>query len=110
MALRTTRRWQDYSGGELHRGAEAASELRARAAYLIALLFRKPEDPELDVCAARINKRVDQETNVNARVMEASTLFNYLNWQPKGDSAGALVARIEPLLAQPDVTPLMQVW
>ena len=43
-------------------------------------------------------------------MMAASTLFNYLNWTTKGDSADGLVARIEPVLAAPEVTPLMQVW
>jgi DNA-binding SARP family transcriptional activator len=42
--------------------------------------------------------------------MAASTLFNYLNWSTKGDSAEALVARTDPLLERPGVTPLMQVW
>ena len=50
------------------------------------------------------------EGDLNARMMAASTLFNYLNWTTKGDSADGLVARIEPILAAPDVTPLMQVW
>ena len=42
--------------------------------------------------------------------MAASTLFNYINWKHEGESAPALVARIEPILARPEVTPLMQVW
>ena len=86
------------------------SELRARAAYVIALLFRRPEDPELAACARRLDELIDGESDLNARMMAASTLFNYLNWTTKGDSADPLVARIEPILAEPDVTPLMQVW
>ncbi|HEX4885449.1 MAG TPA: hypothetical protein VFX05_15005, partial [Casimicrobiaceae bacterium] len=86
------------------------SELRARSAWLIVLLFRTPDDPELAHCAQRLDALIDLERDVNARMMAASTLFNYLNWHTKGDSADALVARIEPLLARPDVTPLMQLW
>jgi ATP/maltotriose-dependent transcriptional regulator MalT/DNA-binding SARP family transcriptional activator len=86
------------------------SELRARSAYVIALLFRQPEHPDLDPCAKRLNDIVDDETDVNARMMAASTLFNYLNWKDKSDTAGALVARTTPVLAQAEVTPLMQVW
>ena len=86
------------------------SELRARAAHVIALLFRRPEDPELAVSARRLDELIDTESDLNARMMAASTLFNYLNWTTKGDSADGLVARIEPILAAPDVTPLMQVW
>jgi ATP/maltotriose-dependent transcriptional regulator MalT/DNA-binding SARP family transcriptional activator len=86
------------------------SELRARAAYVIALLFRRPEDSDLDACARRLDELIDEEGDVNARMMAASTLFNYLNWTVKGGSADGLVARIEPVLAKPEVTPLMQVW
>ena len=43
-------------------------------------------------------------------MMAASTLFNYFNWKTDGDTATGLVARIEPVVAGPDVTPLMQVW
>ncbi len=89
---------------------DRGSELRARAAYLIALLFRKPDHPDLAACAQRLDELLDDEPDVNARMMAASTLFNYLNWHAKGDSADSLVARVDPLLARPDVTPLMQVW
>ncbi len=92
--------------GELDR----ESELRARAAYVIALLFRRPEDENLDHCAQRLDELIDGENDVNARMMAASTLFNYLNWKDKGERASALVARIEPIVTRPEVTPLMQVW
>ena len=95
--------------------AEAAnldreSELRLRSAHVIALLFRRPEDPELAASAQRLDELIDDETDLNARMMAASTLFNYLNWTTKGDSADALVARISPILSEPGITPLMQVW
>jgi len=86
------------------------SELRASAAYVVALLFRKPEHPHLEQCARRLDELIDGEDDVNVRMMAASTLFNYLNWKTDGDVAGGLVARIEPVIARPDVTPLMQVW
>jgi ATP/maltotriose-dependent transcriptional regulator MalT/DNA-binding SARP family transcriptional activator len=86
------------------------SELRAQAAYLIVLLFRRPDDPRLERCAQRLDALLDGEDDVNVRMMAASTLFNYLNWATKGDAAAALVARIAPVVARPEVTPLMQVW
>ncbi len=86
------------------------SELRARSAYVIALLFRRPGDPNLAPCAERLDRLIDAERDVNARVMAASTLFNYFNWLCKEDSADSLVARMTPILADADVTPLMQVW
>ena len=86
------------------------SELRAHAAYLIALLFRRPDDPRLEACARRLDTLLDAEADVNVRMMAASTYFNYLNWMTKGEQAAALVARIEPVVARPEATPLMQVW
>ncbi len=86
------------------------SELRARAAYVIALLFREPDHPDLDACAKRLDALIDGEPDVNARMMAASTLLNYLNWTDKGEAAEGVVGRTGPVLAQPGVTPLMQVW
>jgi ATP/maltotriose-dependent transcriptional regulator MalT/DNA-binding SARP family transcriptional activator len=89
---------------------DRGSELRARAAWLIALLFRRPDDDNLDRCAQRLDELIDGESDLNARMMAASTLFNYHNWKDKGERAAALVARIEPILGRPEITPLMQVW
>jgi ATP/maltotriose-dependent transcriptional regulator MalT/DNA-binding SARP family transcriptional activator len=89
---------------------DSESELRARAAWLIALLFRNPEDEHLAPCAARLDRLIDGEKDLNVRLMAASTLFNYINWKTEGEAAPALVARIQPILDSPEVTPLMQVW
>jgi DNA-binding SARP family transcriptional activator len=89
---------------------DSESELRARAAWLIALLFRNSEDPNLAPCAQRLDRLIDGEKDPNVRVMAASTLFHYINWKTEGEAAPALVARIQPILDTPEVTPLMQVW
>jgi ATP/maltotriose-dependent transcriptional regulator MalT/DNA-binding SARP family transcriptional activator len=89
---------------------DAASELRARAALLISLLLRKPDDPAGARCARRLDELIDGESDLNVRVMAASMLLNYINWTTEGDQAAALVARIEPILRKPEVTPLMRVW
>jgi len=89
---------------------DAASELRARAALLIALLLRKPDDEASAPCAQRLDELIDGESDLNVRVMAASILLNYINWTTDGSAAAALVARIKPILRNPEVTPLMQVW
>ena len=89
---------------------DPASELRARAALLIVLLLRKPDDEAMAPCALRLDELIDGEDDLNVRVMAASILLNYINWNTEGDPAAALVARIEPILRKPEVTPLMQVW
>ncbi|HWZ72698.1 MAG TPA: BTAD domain-containing putative transcriptional regulator [Casimicrobiaceae bacterium] len=86
------------------------SELRAHAAWLIALLLRSPEDEKISRCAQRLDELIDGENDLNVRIMAASALFNYINWKTEGESAAALVGRIEPIVAKPEVTPLMQVW
>jgi ATP/maltotriose-dependent transcriptional regulator MalT/DNA-binding SARP family transcriptional activator len=97
-------------GGERPAELDHASELRARAAWLIVLLLRRPEDENIERCAQRLDQLIDDEGDLNVRVMAASTLFNYINWKTEGESAAALVARIGPILGNPEVTPLMQVW
>jgi len=89
---------------------DAACELRARAALLISLLLRKSDDENIAACAQRLDELIDVETDLNVRVMAASILLNYINWNTEGASAPALVARIEPVLRKPEVTPLMQLW
>ena len=91
-------------------GLDPASELRARAALLITLLLRKPDDDVTTPCAQRLDELIDGESDLNVRVMAASILLNYINWNTEGGAAAALVARIEPILHEPEVTPLMQVW
>lgn len=88
---------------------DAASELRARAALLISLLLRKSDDEDIAACAQRLDELIDVESDLNVRVMAASILLNYINWNTEGASAPSLVARIEPILRKPEVTPLMQV-
>jgi LuxR family transcriptional regulator, maltose regulon positive regulatory protein len=89
---------------------DPASELRARAALLIALLLRKPDDADSAPCAQRLDELIDGESDLNVRVMAAAILLQYINWNTEGSAAAALVARIEPILRKPEVTPLMQVW
>ena len=89
---------------------DGESELRARAAQLIALLFRRPDRPELKRCAQRLDELVDGEADPNVRVMAASILFNYFNWTGTDDSANELVARTAPVAAGAEVGPLMQLW
>ncbi|MBX3465124.1 MAG: hypothetical protein KF830_18290 [Planctomycetes bacterium] len=89
---------------------DRGSELRARAAHVIALLFRRPGDPELARSAARLDELLDAEPDPNVRLMAASILFNHYNWAHVEAAAAALVARTEPVVASREAGPLMQVW
>ena len=63
---------------------DPASELRARAALLITLLLRKPDDEAIAPCAQRLDELIDGESDLNVRVMAASILLNYINWNTDG--------------------------
>jgi LuxR family maltose regulon positive regulatory protein len=95
--------------GERTAELDRESELRARAAWLTALLLRRPEDEIVDRCAQRLDALIDGENDFNLRVLAAATLFNFINWKTEGESAAALVARMEPILVRPEVSPLMHV-
>jgi ATP/maltotriose-dependent transcriptional regulator MalT/DNA-binding SARP family transcriptional activator len=96
-------------GAERVAGLDRESELRARAALLILLLLRRPNDPDLEACARRLDELLDGESDLNVRVEAASTLFNYINWNTEGEAASGLMARVDPIVARPEVSPLMQV-
>jgi ATP/maltotriose-dependent transcriptional regulator MalT/DNA-binding SARP family transcriptional activator len=91
-----------------------ADALRIRGALLIALLFRQPDNPQIDDAATTVEALLDApdilDVPVNDRVNAASILFNYKNWKTKGTSADALIARVEPWLADPEVTAVNRVW
>jgi ATP/maltotriose-dependent transcriptional regulator MalT/DNA-binding SARP family transcriptional activator len=91
-----------------------ADALRIRGALLIALLFRQPEHPRIAAAAQVLETLLaapDIDTvSVNERVHAASILFNYFNWKTKGDTADALIARLEPWLADPRLSPKSRVW
>jgi ATP/maltotriose-dependent transcriptional regulator MalT len=67
---------------------DAASELRARAALLVTLLFRKPDDAAAAPCAQRLDELLDGEADLTVRVMAASILLNYINWTHRGRVRG----------------------
>src|SRR4029077_12280430 len=67
-------------------------------------------DEKLAACAQRLDELIDGENDLNVRVMAASALLNYINWKTESEPPAALAARITPILAEPEVTPLMQVW
>ena len=91
-----------------------ADGLRIRGALLIALLFRQPDNPRIDEAASTVETLLEADdilsVPVNDRVNAASILFNYKNWKTKGSSADALIARVEPWLADPEVTAVNRVW
>ncbi len=88
--------------------------MRVYSAFLIALLFRRPDHPRIAAVADEVARQIADETALqvplNFLLNASSILFNYYNWKTKGDTADALIARVTPWLADPRATPLNQVW
>ncbi|HEX6136977.1 MAG TPA: BTAD domain-containing putative transcriptional regulator [Casimicrobiaceae bacterium] len=88
--------------------------MRVHSAFLIALLFRKPEHPRITAIAEEVARQIAAESALevplNFRLNAASILFNYYNWKSKGDTADALITRVTPWLDDPRASPLNQVW
>ncbi len=110
-------RWIEVIARLLDPGPEflsTADALRIRGAQLIALLFRQPDNPAIDDAARTVAALLEApdilSVPVNDRVNAASILFNYMNWKTKGADSDALVARVEPWLAEPQVTAMNRVW
>ena len=94
---------------ETAKSLDRESELRARAALLVLLLLRRPNDADLEPCARRLDELLDGESDLNVRVEAASILFNYINWNTEGEAASGLMARVDPIVATPEVSPLTKV-
>ena len=110
-------RWIDVIAQLLDPGPEylsTADALRIRGAQLIALLFRQPDNAAIDEVARTVATLLEAgdilTVPVNDRVNAASILFNYINWKTKGVDADALVARVEPWLAEPQLTAMNRAW
>src|SRR5262249_47449590 len=101
--------FESLLGGDRAADLDPESELRACSAWLMALLLRTPEDDNVARCAQRLDALIDGEKDPNLRVLAGATVFNYINWKTEGEAAPSLIARIEPILAKAEVSPLMQV-
>jgi ATP/maltotriose-dependent transcriptional regulator MalT len=92
----------------------AYDALRVYSAFLIALLFRRPDHPRIADVAAEVDRMIADDSAltvpINFRLSAASILFNYYNWKTKGDTADGLIERVTPWLADAQASPLNQVW
>ena len=84
----------------------AEVELRARSALLIALSYRKPDDPALDACTDRVFELVQIGGNVNLRTLAAAYLVAYGTRTGPLEIARKAAPLLEQLLGHPEVTPM----
>jgi LuxR family transcriptional regulator, maltose regulon positive regulatory protein len=86
------------------------TELHVYSSLLIAMLYGQPGHPLLPACVERVTQMIDQDMDVNHRVMAATFLLSYCALTCDLERGKQVVARAQPLLSDPRVTPLNQLW
>lgn len=86
------------------------AELHVLSSFLIALSYRQPANPLLPECVVRVEQLLDMEIDVNQRITAGTFLLGYCYFAAEYDLAKRVIATIEPLVANADVTPLNRVW
>lgn len=89
---------------------DAAAELQAVAAALVALLYRQPTHPRLPELAARAHALLDGEIGANERVAAGTYLLNGYNWMGESGKARQVIALVSPDLAAAELSPLRHAW
>jgi len=84
----------------------AEAELRARSALLVALSYRKPDDPALDACTDRVFELVQIGGNINLRTLATAYLVAYGTRTGPLEVARKAAPLLEQLIGHPDVTPM----
>jgi ATP/maltotriose-dependent transcriptional regulator MalT/DNA-binding SARP family transcriptional activator len=86
------------------------TELHVYSSLLIAMLYGQPGHPLLPMCVDRVTEMIDQKIDVNHRVMGATFLLSFCALTCDLERGRRVVAKIQPLLDDPAVTPLNQLW
>lgn len=85
---------------------EAAT--RVYGALLSFMSWVVPRHGLLPICRARLEDLLRTDLNPSVKVMAASQLLEYYGMAGFARQGSELIVAVEPLLAQPDVTPLVR--
>jgi LuxR family maltose regulon positive regulatory protein len=86
------------------------TELHVYSSLLIAMLYGQPGHPMLSLCVQRVMEMLDLDLEVNHRVTAATFLVSYCALTCDLERGKQVMAKIQPLLRHPDVSPLNQLW
>ncbi|MEX0959819.1 MAG: BTAD domain-containing putative transcriptional regulator [Burkholderiales bacterium] len=86
------------------------TELHVYSSLLIAMLYGQPGHPMLTACADRVMEMIGQDIDVNHRVMGGTFLLSYSALTCDLGRGKRVVETVQPLLSDPRVTPLNQLW
>jgi len=87
--------------------ASPRAELAAYSGMLAALTLRAPAHALAQRCVDRILALLAQPVDVNQRLAAASGLMLYCCYMGRFTTAWQLITLVEPLLASPELTPLV---
>jgi LuxR family maltose regulon positive regulatory protein len=106
-------RWIEALRGRINRSdlfASPEAELRAQSALLVALAYRKPDDPILDSCANRVFELVDSDADANLRLLGAADLVAWGTLTGPIEVARRALPRLKLLVVLPEITALSAAW
>lgn len=88
----------------------SSQEIELQAAYgiFIALMFHKPQDPELPLWADKVMSGMLRITDPIARIRFGSNLFLYYSWIGDFFKADSLTDTLHTILRSEDVPPLVR--
>ncbi|UCH49538.1 MAG: hypothetical protein JSU95_07110, partial [Betaproteobacteria bacterium] len=107
------RRWVDTLEPLLERirlSVSAAVERRIYHSLLLGMLYAAPGHRLLSHVVERVTEMLDEDMDVNSKVSIAHSLLSYGNISCDMERGKVAVARAEPLLDHPDLTPFNRVW
>ena len=107
------RRWVDTLEPLLERARfsiSATIERRIFSSLLIGMLYVAPGHRLLPYVVNRVTEMLDEDMDVNTKVSIAHSLLSYGNIACDIECAKIAIARAEPLLSHPDLTPFNRVW
>ena len=84
----------------------ATIEMRAYAALLLAMMWRRPDHSMLQQCVARVTALLDASATVTGRADAASQLLQYYNFSGHLSAGDTLIAKATPLFDDPELSAL----
>jgi hypothetical protein len=107
------RRWVDTLASLLDRvnvSGDCRWERRIYASLLLGILYAAPGHTLLTRTVSRVAEMLDEDMDVNSKAATAMALLSYANLACDLDRARRAALCIEPLLEDPDLTPLNRLW
>jgi len=84
----------------------ATAEMRARAALMLGMMWRRPDHPILQECVARVTQLLDESATVTSGADAASQLLQYFNFSGHLSAGHTLIGKLAPRFDDPALSRL----